>query len=331
MIHILNLARWEWFKLQRRKMPWILLAMLFVSTQLAVWGSYMSYSSAAETVGSVHVQSGLEPPGSRMLSCNELRSGSLPLPDATASGFEEQCRRQGARLVRQYQALSASGGASSALTVVGSLGLLLFYILTASVVGSEFGIGTLRPIFARGPGRLSFLAGKYVTLVAIAALAAIALCAAGAASGLASRAIALPPASGSPLLLTEVASPGVAVALVRNLGALVALITLTGAVTLLMRSTAAGMAICLVWFAGESIVVRLLSSILPNFDIVADYLPVRNIAALVAARASGTPSGTASDIGAGHASLVLAVYALLFAGIAAFVFRRRDIAGAAGS
>ena len=34
IVHVLRLTRWEWFKLRKRWMPWILLAIAVALTQL---------------------------------------------------------------------------------------------------------------------------------------------------------------------------------------------------------------------------------------------------------------------------------------------------------
>jgi ABC-2 type transport system permease protein len=40
MAHVVNLTRWEWYKLRRRWLPWIMLAILLVVSQAFIWGSY---------------------------------------------------------------------------------------------------------------------------------------------------------------------------------------------------------------------------------------------------------------------------------------------------
>ena len=37
---VLRLTRWEWFKLRRRWMPWVLLAIAAAFAQLGLWGGY---------------------------------------------------------------------------------------------------------------------------------------------------------------------------------------------------------------------------------------------------------------------------------------------------
>jgi len=38
--HVLRLTRWEWFKLHRRRMPWILLIIGIAISQLIFWSTY---------------------------------------------------------------------------------------------------------------------------------------------------------------------------------------------------------------------------------------------------------------------------------------------------
>jgi ABC-2 type transport system permease protein len=40
---IVNVARWEWFKLRFRWMPWILLALFLLFSQIGVWGSFLFF------------------------------------------------------------------------------------------------------------------------------------------------------------------------------------------------------------------------------------------------------------------------------------------------
>ena len=41
--NIANLSLWEWFKLRRRWMLWVLLVFAILFAQLAVWGQFFSY------------------------------------------------------------------------------------------------------------------------------------------------------------------------------------------------------------------------------------------------------------------------------------------------
>ena len=43
ILHLLSLMRWEWFKLRRRWLPWILLTIFVLLTQLIVWVPFLVY------------------------------------------------------------------------------------------------------------------------------------------------------------------------------------------------------------------------------------------------------------------------------------------------
>jgi len=57
---IANLAVWEWFKLRRRWMLWILLVFAILFAQLAVWGSFFSYQNLQSTGGEITVPASLQ-------------------------------------------------------------------------------------------------------------------------------------------------------------------------------------------------------------------------------------------------------------------------------
>ena len=41
--HVLRLTKWEWFKLRKRWMPWILLGIAVLLAQIGFWASYAAY------------------------------------------------------------------------------------------------------------------------------------------------------------------------------------------------------------------------------------------------------------------------------------------------
>ena len=45
IVHVLRLTRWEWFKLRKRWMPWLLLAVAIVVVQATLWGFYAAYGN----------------------------------------------------------------------------------------------------------------------------------------------------------------------------------------------------------------------------------------------------------------------------------------------
>ncbi len=235
-----NVARWEGFKLRHRRMPWILLAIFLAFTQLAVWGSYFSYSAAVRSGGFMPIPAAAATRGmSRMIRCNDLRtkpSEVLPasVPPQAAAMLLRQCERQ---LVTRYQALLPTSSITFSLGVASIVGMVLIAILSASAFGAEFGLGTLRPILVRGVGRVSYLAGKFLVLAAAATGALLLATAAVALSALLISKMAVPP----PTAVAVSGSWGdVLLMLVRVWASMLVFLTIASSITLLTRSTAAG-------------------------------------------------------------------------------------------
>ena len=342
MINIANLLRWEWFKLQRRWIPWILLALLLLFSQISVWGSFFSYSSLERTGGEIPlpVEAGREGPfGPRpegripTVSVNDLLAGDfshLPAdmtPEVIAglvAQAQQQVAQQQAQLQRLYDDFAMPGSIPNALRTAQTFGLILLAILTASLIGTEYGLGTLRSVLVRGTGRWPYLAVKFLTLAVTAAVALLLVLGVTALSSLIATALA-----GSPP--GDWASPNWAdagVALGKAWFSFIPYLALTGFMTVLVRSSAAGMAIGLGYYFAEQIVVQLFSNFFDWFSTVADYLLMQNISAWAGGFSFGAGGG--GGPGTLHSFLVLAVYTVAF-GIAAFwLFQRRDIAGASG-
>ena len=83
--NVLNLARWEWFKLRRRWMPWILLAVAVVFVQIGVWVAYAAYHNetlqeiASGGTSSFGVTSEVDGETVSVdVSCVELVEGRMP-------------------------------------------------------------------------------------------------------------------------------------------------------------------------------------------------------------------------------------------------------------
>jgi ABC-2 type transport system permease protein len=328
---VLNVSRWEGFKLWRRRMSWVLLAIFIGFSQLAVWGSYLSYKTAVNVVQVPEEVLRAMPSIRRGFRCDELRTRPAEVlppgsPPQALTQLLEQCHRQ--RSIR-YNLVMPIGSATTALGVAGTIGMVLLGILSASAFGAEYGLGTLRPILVRGVGRLSYLAGKFLILVAAATAALVLATAAAAFSGLLISKMAIPPPN---FLGSTGAWNEVAITFVRVWAAMTAFLAMASSITLLTRSTAAGMALSLGCYLFEGLFIRLMSTAFSWFEKVSDYLPMHNLTALVKAtyNLGGPPGLTGNGISTMHASIVVAFYVVAFAGIAAVVFRTRDIGGTGG-
>ncbi len=280
MAHIMNLTRWEWYKLRRRWLPWIMLGVLLVVSQLFVWVSYSVNRS--EQSGDIYA--------------NFTLPGSIP----------------------------------NVLGLAHSIGVFLVVILTASVLGTEYRWRTIRSILARGTGRWQYLASKIVLLILMAGGALLIVMAVTAVSSLIAGALAGDAPAGSSDSARWIDVP---IAFGKAWFSFLPYIALATFFTVLTTSSAAGMAISLVYYYAESIVVAICLNLFTWFETVASYLLGRNAAALM--RSGDDTMVINFAIGGGfgsfpsalHAFLVLTIYILALGGLAIWLFRQRDLTG----
>ena len=280
MAHIMNLTRWEWYKLRRRWLPWIMMGVLLVVSQLFVWVSYSVNRSE--------------------------QSGDV------------------------YSDFTLPGSIPNVLGLAHTIGVILVVILTASVLGTEYRWRTIHSILARGTGRWQYLASKIVLLILLAGGALLIVMAVTAVSSLIAGALAGDAPAGSSDSVRWIEAP---IAFGKAWFAFLPYIALGTFFTVLTTSSAAGMAISLVYYYAESIVVAICLNLFTWFDTLASYLLGRNAAALMR---SGDDAmvlnfviggGFGSFPSALHAFLVLTIYILALGGLALWLFRRRDLTG----
>lgn len=331
---VANLARWEWFKLRHRWMLWILLIFAILFAQLATWGSFFSYQNLAQTGGEISVPATLQsrqsgPP--RTVKCNDLLSADPArqpgdLDPQVIAGLQAQCRQQLAsqpeRLRGAYQTITLPGSIPTAVNTLQVIGLILIAVLTASAIGIDYGAGTLRSVLVQGTGRWPYLVAKLLTLIALAGLGLlVASVTVAISSTITERLVATPPDA------TPAAWSSAGIALWKAWLSFIPYIALTAFVTVLARSSAAGMAIGLGYYFAEQILVALLTAIFSWFGNVADSLLVRSISGWTGGSGFGGP---VTGIDPAHAGLVLVGYTVVLAGLALWIFHRRDVQGATG-
>jgi ABC-type transport system involved in multi-copper enzyme maturation permease subunit len=333
--NIANLSRWEWFKLRKRWMLWILLVFAILFAQLAVWGQFFSYRNLQATGGELTVPASLQQQqgrAPRTVACNDLLSGDAAKQPAdlnpeVVAGMAAQCRQQQAtlpaRLARAYQGFTLPGSVSTALGIVQTLALILVAILTASAIGIDYGAGTLRSALTQGVGRWPYLTAKIITLAIIAFVGLVAALGTVAISSVVASALAGAPPAGAGTATWSDAG----VALWKAWSSTLPYLALTTFVTVFARSSAAGMAIGLGYYFAEQIIVALFSNLFSWFQNVADFFLVRNISGWVGATGG---LGGANLPDPTRALIILGVYTLAFGGIAYWLFERRDVQGATG-
>ena len=290
---LLPLLRSEVFRLRRRWMTWILLVSVMV---LAFALYFIIYASVQAQI--LAVQSG--------------SASSTNGPPQTEAQLRET-----------LQALRPSQLTSFGLSIVSGLGSVLLIVLTASVFGNEFNWGTLRVILALGAGRERFLAAKYTALVLYATLLAIV----GALAALAGSEIVSSIAALDRTLPADFATQ-LAVSIGRTVFTFLPYIALAAFIAVWSKSGGAGIAIGLVVYFAEGLVMSLLVAFNRDYATIANFGLSRNVSAIT--RLSGSaagagPAGPASLPDPGQAALVLLAYTVAFVALALWRFRSRDV------
>ena len=347
--HVMRLTLWEWFKLRHRWMPWVLLGIAVVLVQFGMWFGYTAYHN--ETLqeitsgGSNSFGVSEEVDGETInieVSCESLANEDMPpevetLPEEQRSRFlrdverfrEESC---GDTALREdlRKAFTIPHSIANSTTGLVSFAPILLMILAASLMGTEYGWGTLRTTLTRGTGRWQLLASKIILVLLTCAAGFIVVAVATAIASL--LAAVIPPDE-----VGKLANAGrwfdVAVTFGKAVYAVAPYIALSIFLAVLTQSAAAGMAIALGYY-----VIELIASPILNVtswgENIADALLGNNVSewmesAFVTVEVSGA-SSTANQPHTLQAFLVILAYTMVLGTAAFWIFLRRDIAGAKG-
>ena len=332
MAELANMVRWEWFKLRYRWMPWILLAILVLATQLALWGTFLAFRSTQATMSFDFEASGTIVE----IDCDDLLEGRVPegaqpeMTDETRRLMLEDCQTHRASqqdaLDDLYSLFIIPGSVVLVLSVGQIVGPVLLVILTASVIGTEHGWGTVRPVLVRGVRRWHVLASKLGMLALVYAAALLAIVGLGLLAGLAAGGLASGTAG-----VESIAWKDGAETYGRAWYSVLPYIALVGLVTVATRSSTMGLGMGMGYYFLEQIVVSILIALFDWFQKVADYLLVYNISAFTEegdGASLGVSGATPGDL---HSALVIAAYIVVLSGLAFYLFQRRDIPGASRS
>ena len=298
MTHVLTLTRGEWYKLRKRLIPWILLGIIAAITQGVFWIGYVSYYPGADSVAAAGTGAAAPPSGEGVSVSIGLNGGSVG-----AGGFMLPF------------SISRMAGQLPMIFVIPIM------ILAATVIGVEYGLGTLRATLTRGAGRWQLLSAKVVMLmgagsagiIVIAALVGIASMVAGI----------LPPAAEEPLVAGDPAAwKAVATALGKAVYALAPYLALAVFLTVATGSNAQGMALSMGYFLFELLIAPALARIA---GWLANVLDVTLLGSNVSAWMSAAlPADNA------RAFFVMLAYTAVLLGAALWIFQRRDVPGAKG-
>ena len=342
MAHVLRLTIGEWYKLRRRWLPWILLGVALLLSQAILWGFHVAYHVSDDAFGSLtpkyEYRNG---PVSIELTCADFVDGRVE--EKLASLSSEELQRIGEGVAEwsgsceDYVTPEESRGVFTLPYSIGANLAALFslffvviiMLLAASVMGVEYGWGTLRTTLSRGPGRWQYLAAKLILgllagiggVLVISAAVAVASIIAGV----------IPPGEEGPLIFSD-GWLDTAEALGKTVYAIVPYVVAATFLTVLTQSTAQGIALSMVYYVVEALVLPPLLGLSDWLENVSEALLSQNVGDWInqgettAARALGS----AEQPDTVQAFFVMLAYIIVL-GVATFwLFLRRDVSGAKG-
>jgi ABC-type transport system involved in multi-copper enzyme maturation permease subunit len=353
---VARLTAWEWSKIRRRWMPWILLAVAVLIMQLGLWFAYSAYHN--ETLqgiasgGTNSFGTAFEEEGKTVnveVSCVELANGDMPpelemLSQENRQSFLEDMERFreescGATVAGEEirKAFALPGAIAESVKGVVDIAAVLIMILAGSAMGAEYGWGTLRTTLTRGTGRWQLLSSKLALLVLAAAGCLLVV---SVASSAASVVAAVIPPSEEGGFADAGKWSDVGIAFLKALYALVPYIALGTFLAVLTQSSAMSIALSLGYYVVELIVTPLLGlnetlAKATHYLLggsVGEWMESAFITITVEA-SSGEVSGEAPAVDQPdvlQAFLVILAYTLVLGVAAYWIFQRRDITGAKG-
>ena len=367
IVQVLRLTRWEWFKLRKRWMPWILLTVVVVLTQLALWGDYSAYRNVGryERIWGATFSEENSVSITVDITCVDVVEDNVdtklalipePAPspwfsrvsaleaveEARASGHcEEVLERHAQERKRYREGLVLPSSLSNGLGVANFYGIPLIMILGALAMGVEFGLGTLRTALTRGIGRWQFLGAKVFALLLMSSAGLIIVALFAAVSSVVFASLISGDGGG---LADSGKWSSVAVMYGKVIYGLVPYIVLALFMSVLTSSSSMGIATSLAYFFVEITIIQILGR-LAWFSNFSDFLLGPSIAGWMSE--TGVRSNTwIAEVGAFtrsfglvkvselpgqlHAFLVLTAYIAVLGGVALWLFYRKDIAGARG-
>ena len=356
IVTVLRLTRWEFFKLRRRWMPCILVAVAAALCQSFLWSQYREYVVRVPVEEQYFFNLGgpvVAEDGSRAvipISCGDIWTGAVDdkmarsAPELREDNLElvrfmrdEDCPRMlegdASFLEHTRQLVVLPNSVSNAIPIAQTIGIVLIMILAASSMGGEFGWGTLRAALTRGIKRWQFLGAKVLSMLLLI----------GGGLIIAALTIALSSLVTASLIIEDgggLADAGewstLAVLFGKAVYGLMPYAMLAIFLSVLTSSSSMGIAFSLAYFFAELIVFLTVGGLFDWFSNVADFLLGPSVTAWMIETGIHTanPPQTLfplkdppSEL---HAFLVVTAY-MVIAGAAAFwLFQRRDIAGARG-
>jgi len=318
---VLRLMGVEIYKIRRRVMSKVLSAIAILVILAA-----FALIAAISLVMSIETPAAFLPP-----SCALVRTPPCLDHPPTQAELAQAAQAKQNALKSVSAPLRLPDSLTFSVGVINTIGLVVLVILAGTIVGGEYGGGTVRLVFTRGPTRTQFLISKIGAILVCSALTVAVLTAIGIAVG---------------ALANFITGIGVDFRFFTGTWALHALLYLLIAILGLFvysmialflstmgKATAAGVAGALVWWVLEGIVGQILTAIsffnrgaLGDFlKAIPDYFIGNNIGALLQNQSQYLSPGQPSTLSDLHALLVIAAYLILFIGLSWWISERRDV------
>ena len=353
IVPVLRLTRWEWFKLRKRWMPWILVFVAVAIAQATLWGMFYSYNDrpSVEEQTTFYLPGPVDSAGNSTaipVSCIDIWEGTA---DAKVEQSDEKLREDALKTVEflrevvcqdqieeearfrdnTRQSFVLPNSLSNGLAVAHSIGAVLIMILAASVLGTEYGWGTLRATLARGVNRWQFLGSKALSLLLMGAMGLIIVALTVAVSSLIAASLLVDDGG-----LTDSGEWSTAAVMFgKAVYGLMPYAVLALFLSVLTSSSSMGIAFSLAYFFVESILVQILDELFEWFGNVTDFLLGPSVTSWmtetgIRTTGQGSMFPVSHPSSQLHAFLVITAYIIII-GVAAFwLFQRKDIAGARG-
>jgi ABC-type transport system involved in multi-copper enzyme maturation permease subunit len=319
---LLRLIGMELYKIRRRIMSKVLVSITIVIAILI----FLLFSLNTFFVMSAPPESFAPPcPPSSGLPPGQPRPTCTPPSAAQVAQLREEALRIASEPLRLPTSLNI------AIQFALSAGTILIIILIGATAGGEFSIGTVRLMYTRGPTRSQFLLAKVGVAAVCAAIGILIMSIVGILTGQALNALSSIAQEFGFLSAGWVAHT--------ILYLLIAMLDwfIFGTIAIffgtLGRSTVAGIVGALTWLFIEPIVGSILKLVGtfsqgPFGDFlktIPDYFIGNNTGALLQNQGQYIIGGNGSSLSDLHALIVLAVYMVVFVGLAWWINDRRDV------
>ncbi|HEV2656319.1 MAG TPA: ABC transporter permease subunit [Ktedonobacteraceae bacterium] len=318
---LLRLISVELYKIRRRLMSKIL-SIVAIAVMVVFFGII--------SIGSIFVLASPEATFLPPPCTTNLSPGTLCLDHSPTQAELDQARQRA--LTTVSSPLRPPDSVNTALQVGSILGLILLIILAGTIVGGEYSVGTVRLMFTRGPTRTQFFLSKVGAILICTVLGMLVLVLIGILAG-----VLLNLFTGIGIDFSFFSGAWFLHTLLKLLIVMLELFVygmLALCLSTLGRATAAGVAGALVWWGLETILGGFLFLIGNYFTgtfgnvikAIPDYF-ISNSAGALSQNQDHyiTASSQASTISDLQALVTLAVYLVVFIGIAWWVHQKRDV------